>query len=150
MTDNQFQEQYNQYLQSQSQKTSNSSSSSPQPPSNPQLVPTSIGLYIVLTIITCGIFGWYWLFRMAEDLKILSGDEKATSGGMVVLFYIITFGIYGWYWLFKQGEWVDQVKYSQGYPSSNTGILYLVLAILGLAIISWALLQYEINRMIQN
>lgn len=105
----------------------------------------SIAVCIILSIITCGIYGLYWLFCLAEDMKILSGNPALPSGGKLILLTLITCGIYGWYWLFKCGEAVDIAKNANGIPSSNTNILYLVLAIIGLAIIDYALMQDTIN-----
>lgn len=107
----------------------------------------SIGLCIFLSIITCGIYGWYWLYTLTEDVNAISGDVTATSGGMVILFSIITCNIYQWYWLYKQGERIDNIKASRGMPSSNSGILYIILAIFGLSIVSWAIMQSEINKL---
>ena len=52
-----------------------------------------------------------------------------------------------WYWLYKQGDAIDQVKTSRGLPSGNSGILYLILAIFGLGIVSYALMQNELNQL---
>lgn len=52
-----------------------------------------------------------------------------------------------WYWLYKQGDAIDQVKASRGLPSGNSGILYLILAIFGLGIVSYALMQNELNQL---
>lgn len=107
----------------------------------------NIALYIILSFITCGIFGLYWLYTLTEDLKAISGDVNATSGGMVILLSIVTCNIYQLYWLFKQGDTIDKVKSSRGMPSSNSGILYLLLSFFGLSIVSYALMQNEINNL---
>ena len=64
----------------------------------------SVGLCIVLSIVTCGIYGLYWLYCMAEDANRLISRPNAASGGMVLLFSIITCGIYEYYWLYRSGE----------------------------------------------
>ncbi len=107
----------------------------------------NIALCIILSIITCGIYGLYWIYKLTEDVNTLKGDPNATSGGIVILLGIITCGIYMWYWLYKQGDNLDQIKASRGLPAGNSGILYLILAIVGLGIISYALLQNELNQL---
>ena len=102
---------------------------------------------IILSIITCGIYGLYWIYKLTEDVNTLKGDPNATSGGIVILLGIITCGIYMWYWLYKQGDNLDQIKASRGLPAGNSGILYLILAIVGLGIISYALMQNELNQL---
>ena len=56
-------------------------------------------------------------------------------------------GIYGLYWCYKAGDKLDRIKQQWGIPSSNTGILYLILSLLGLDIVVWALVQNEVNGM---
>ena len=107
----------------------------------------SIPMVILLSIVTCGIYGLYWIYKLTEDVNKLTGDPNATSGGMVILLSIITCNIYMWYWLYKQGDAIDQVKASRGLPSGNSGILYLILAIFGLGIVSYALMQNELNQL---
>lgn len=110
----------------------------------------SIGMCIVLSIITCGIYGLYWLVVLTDDTnRMLEDAQNETSGGMALLFTIITCNIYGLYWMYKQGEKIDRIKTARGIPSSNTGILYLILSFFGLSIISYALMQNELNNLAQ-
>ena len=110
----------------------------------------NIGLCIILSIITCGLYGLYWLYCMAEDLNRVSGRTDA-SGGVVILLSIITCSIYLWFWLYQAGEKINMGKAQKGIPGdSNNGILYLILAILGFSIISYALIQNELNKLAVN
>ena len=109
----------------------------------------NIGLCIVLSIITCGIYGIYWLISMVNELNALSGDENGTSGGVVFLLSIVTCSIYLLFWFYKAGEKINKAKAAKGLPTdSNSGILYLILAVFGLQIVSYALIQNEINSLI--
>lgn len=110
----------------------------------------SIALCIILTIVTCGIYGWYWLYCLANDVNAVSGRTNDTSGGMVVLFTIITCNIYHIYWMYKAGEKIDAARVSRGLPSQNNGLVYLLLSLFGLSVVSWALLQNELNQMATN
>ncbi|MBQ3133070.1 MAG: DUF4234 domain-containing protein [Clostridia bacterium] len=112
--------------------------------------PQNIALCIILSLVTCGIYMYYWIYRLTEDAKLLNNDPNATSGGMVVLLSLVTCGIYLWYWLYKQGDSIDQAKTARGFASSNTGVLYLILGLVGLSIVSIALMQNEINNMAQQ
>lgn len=62
--------------------------------------------YIILTIVTCGIYGFYFLYKMAEDTNIMcEGDGQRTSG--VIKFIVLTYitcGIYGIYWYYAVGN----------------------------------------------
>lgn len=107
----------------------------------------NIAVCIVLTLVTCGIYGIYWIVCLTNDVNTVSGDVNGTSGGMVVLLTIVTCGIYGIYWAYKQGEKLDFTKNNRGIPSSNSGILYLILQIFGFGIIAYALMQNELNKL---
>lgn len=111
------------------------------------IVNRSIAVCIILSLVTCGIYGIYWLVCLVNDLNTASGDTNATSGGMVFLLTLVTCGIYGLYWLYKAGTQVTviQQRYS-GRSDSSSGILYLILGILGFSIISYALIQSELNK----
>lgn len=105
----------------------------------------SVGLCIVLSIITCGIYGLYWLVCLNDDAITVTG-KPGTSGGMVLLLTIVTCGIYGIYWAYKIGEKLDQARAEHGAPTGSLAILYLVLNLFGLSIVTWALVQSEINK----
>ena len=45
----------------------------------------NIALCIVFTVLSCGLYGWYWLYCLAEDTNRLTGREGAMSGGLVLL-----------------------------------------------------------------
>lgn len=107
----------------------------------------NIAVCIVLTLVTCGIYGIYWIMCLTNDVNTVSGDVNGTSGGMVVLLTIVTCGIYGIYWAYKQGEKLDFTKNNRGIPSSNSGVLYLILQIFGFGIIAYALMQNELNKL---
>lgn len=107
----------------------------------------NIAVCIVLTLVTCGIYGIYWIVCLTNDVNTVSGDVNGTSGGMVVLLTIVTCGIYGIYWAYKQGEKIDFTKNNRGIPSSNSGVLYLILQIFGFGIIAYALMQNELNKL---
>jgi hypothetical protein len=107
----------------------------------------SIGLAIVLSLVTCGIYGIYWMYCLVTDLNTASGDTSDTSGGLVVLLGIVTCGIYLLYWYYKAGEKVNRIHQLDGRPlDTSVGILYLVLSLFGFSIVSMALIQSELNK----
>lgn len=71
------------------------------PPYGPD-VPTnkSLLVYIVLTIVTCGIYGLYFIYTMARDINIVcKGDGRETAGLLKFLvFSFLTCGMYGYMW----------------------------------------------------
>ncbi len=107
-----------------------------------------IALCVILTVVTCGIYGFYWFYCMVEDLNKVSNDPNATGGAMVILLTLITCGIYGLYWYYKAGTQLSAARQLRtGYPGENNGVLYLVLGLFGLGIVSECLIQNELNQL---
>ncbi|MDE7477706.1 MAG: DUF4234 domain-containing protein, partial [Lachnospiraceae bacterium] len=100
---------------------------------------------IILSIVTCGIYGLYWFVCLTNDTNTAAKTE-GTSGGMALLLSIITCNIYGLYWAYKQGEKIDIAKQNHGLSSSNSGVLYLILCLL-IPDVAWALMQNELNTL---
>lgn len=102
----------------------------------------NIALSVVLSIVTCGIYGLYWMIKMNDEVNGLVGDTGAPSGVMVVVLSLITCGIYNWFWLYKMGEKTDRIKCVNG----SSGILFLILGFFGLGIVAYCLIQDAINK----
>lgn len=100
----------------------------------------NIALAIVFSIITFGIYGIYWYASMQNSVKSKCG--LGYSGGVTVLFTILTFGLYGIYWYYAMGE-----RLQKSGASKNEGVLYVILAVVGLGIVSICLIQNEINKL---
>lgn len=108
----------------------------------------NIGICILLTLVTCGIYSYIWMYQMVEDLKTATGDANAPSGVMVVLLTLLTCGIYAWFWLYKAAELTNAAKEQRGMATDpNAGIIYILLAVFGLGIISDCLIQNELNKL---
>lgn len=107
----------------------------------------NIAVAIILSIVTCGIYGIYWLIKMADELNEASGHYDGTSGGMVFLLSLVTCGIYQLYWYYKAGEYANEAKARRNlYCDSSSGIIYLLLGLFGFGIVSYALIQNELNK----
>lgn len=105
----------------------------------------NIAMCIILSLVTCGIYGLYWFVCLTEDTNAAT-NEEGTSGVMALVFTLITCGIYGLYWAYKCGEKLDKAKTDRGMSASNGGVLYLILYIFG-GIIAYALIQNELNKL---
>lgn len=110
----------------------------------------SVGIAILLSIITCGIYGIYWLIMLNDETNYVSGRQQdGTSGGVVFLLTLVTCGIYGYYWCYKHGEKLNEAKMQRGIMvDTSASVIYLVLSIFGLSIVAYALMQSELNKML--
>lgn len=110
----------------------------------------SIPVQIVLTIVTCGFYGIYWLYCIIRDINVISGDPDSMSPAMVLLLSFVTCGIYFLYWVYKVGIMLDQKDAAIGKLSDNRPLIYLLLSIFGLSIVTMSLLQDTINQYADN
>lgn len=113
--------------------------------SMPLISKRDIVVAIILTFITCGIYGIYWFIVMTDDVNSLS-DEKMASGGTAFLYSILTCGIYTFYWNYKVGQKMGEVGKKYNKPINDNSVLYLVLSIFGLGLVNYCLIQSDLNR----
>lgn len=105
-----------------------------------------VAVAVILSIVTCGIYGLIWFFNLVTDLNTAAQESDDMTPGIVLLLSIVTCGIYGMIWLYKAGEKVDRIKQWNGEAPSNSALIYLLLSVFGLAIVSYALIQSELNK----
>lgn len=109
------------------------------------VTPRSIPVAIILSIVTCGIYFLYWMYMINNEVNDLAQDPTAPGGGMVILLAIVTCGIYTWYWYYKMGEKCDYITQT----NSSSSVIFLILGIFGLGIVSVALMQDAVNKVLQ-
>ena len=110
----------------------------------------NIATCVILTFVTCGFYGIYWLYCMISDINTISEDPDSMSPIIVILLSIVTCGIYSVYWFYKAGALLDQKAIEFGRISENRSSLYLSLIIMGyflplLIMVVYILLQNSIN-----
>ena len=103
---------------------------------------------ILLSIVTCGIYGIIWLVNMINDMNAVCQDEKSSqSAGTVVLLIIITCGIYGIIYFYQAGSRMAAAGKKYGVEIADNSTLYLVLSIVGLQIVTYCLIQSDLNKL---
>lgn len=106
----------------------------------------NIGLSIVLSIVTCGIYGIYWFITLNDEVKQKSKDETLASGGLAFVLTLVTCGIYGYYWAYRMGKATLAARKEAGMDEgSDNSVLYIILQFFGLAIVNYALIQNDMN-----
>ena len=104
------------------------------------------GMAILLSIVTCGIYGLIWFFNLVADLNTADPGPNDKDPGVVLLLSIITCGIYSWIWLYNAGQKVDNIRQRNGEAPSGSSTTYLLLSIFGLGIVVYYLIQTELNK----
>ena len=93
----------------------------------------SLSMYIVLTLVTFGIYGFYFFHQMAHDVNVACQDDgEETPGlGMYMFLSIITCGIYQFVWLYQVGNRLAANAYKYGLSFPEDGGLILIWSTLG-------------------
>lgn len=106
----------------------------------------SIITAILLSLVTCGIYGIYWFICMTDESNNLVVQNKAASGGTAFLYTILTCGIYTLYWNYKMGKKMHEAGVRYGRQVDDNSVLYLILSILGLGIVNYIMIQNDLNK----
>ena len=102
---------------------------------------------IILTIVTCGIYGIIWFINMVNDVNTVTQDEQSNqSGGTVFLLSLITCGIYGIIWFYQAGKRMETAGQKYGLQIADNSVIYIVLQLVGLGIVGYYLLQTDLNK----
>ena len=107
-----------------------------------------VPMAIILSLVTCGIYLIYWEYKLLDDLYRSNGIPS--NAGMDILLSIITCGIYGLYSLYKAGKLETSAMDRYNLPPKDEATLYLILGVFGLAIVSFAILQSNLNNILAN
>ena len=110
----------------------------------PGIAPKNIGISILLSFVTCGIYCIYWAYCLVRDLKIVVGEGDKDLVVELLLFAFVPF--YDLYWFYTRDQKLVEAGKSYGVPVSDNALLYLLLAVFGFGIVSYALLQSDLNK----
>ena len=109
----------------------------------------SIIAVILLTIITCGLYSFYWTVVTQDELNYYT-KENETSGILVLLFSIITCGIYLFFWYYKISKRIYVTQIEKGFMGGDNSVLNVLLAIFGLYIVSNCIIQNDLNKLYET
>ena len=106
---------------------------------------------ILLSMITCGIYGYYFIYTLARDVNTACAEDgEETAGlGLYILLSIITCGFYNIYWIYKLGNRLADNAPRYGMTFQETGTTVLLWKILG-ALICWVGTYYGDYIIIKN
>lgn len=110
-----------------------------------------IALCILLSLVTCGIYGIIWFISITDDtVRLNGGKEYNTSGVTAFLLTIVTCGIYGYYWAYQMGKSITKAGELRNTQINDNSVLYIVLQIIGLGIVNYCLIQNDLNKLINE
>lgn len=101
-------------------------------------------LVLGLSLLTCGIYGFVWLWQVETEIKQELGREDMNPLLDLVL-AIVTFGLWGVYLAYRLPQDIAQVQRRRGATVTDMSIPSLLLAVTGFWFVSVALCQHELN-----
>ena len=93
----------------------------------------SLVMYILLTIVTCGLYGYYFIYKMAEDVNEVCKADGKKTGGLIayILLSFVTCGLYSLYWMYSIGNRLQANAPTYGIQVQESGTTILVWYLVG-------------------
>ena len=100
----------------------------------------NIVVCILLSLVTCGIYGIYWAIMLAREA--VSVKDPADSGllEIVLMLFLPFIGLF-----LAEKKFADGCT-ARGIPHSDNSVLYLILGLVGLGIVGFCMLQNDLNK----
>lgn len=105
-------------------------------------------LSIVLTFVTLGIYGIFWMANLSNDISDYLNEEN--EGWKEVFFSIITCGIYALYWNYKKGKQIADAQEKAGIRATDNSLIYLLIGFVGFGFIPMWVIQADMNTIIDK
>ncbi|MBW1763587.1 MAG: DUF4234 domain-containing protein [Deltaproteobacteria bacterium] len=107
----------------------------------------NIPLYLLLTIVTLGIFNLYWNYRQMKACNDML-KRDAFIFWLWFLLCLLTFGLWHIYYQYKMGSAIVEIQEIKNIRTfDNLPLLSTLLTIFGLTIITDCIHQNEINKL---
>lgn len=103
----------------------------------------SIGTLIILSIVTFGIYGMVWNYRMIRNMRIMARKDPACTGEFLLFTFVPFYSIF---WYVTNGKAFQQSAHTRGFIVEDRSMVYLVLALLNLSIVNICLIQNDVNK----
>jgi len=108
----------------------------------------NIPVYLLLTLLTCGLFNLYWNYKQMEACNYLL-KRKEFEYANWLLFSILTCGIYHVFYQYKMGSAIVEIqRNTNNSVFDSLPIVSLLTTIFGLSIVVDCIHQNEINKLV--
>lgn len=108
----------------------------------------SIPVSILLTFVTCGLYSFYWIYCILDDMY--NELEVKNNAVLDVLLIPFTCGIYTIYLSYKFGTMLSELRKKYNMSDQDNSILFTILTIFGQLIITLAIVQDSLNTISKN
>ena len=111
--------------------------------------------YVILSIVTCGIYHWIFMHGFIKDMNIIGdGDGEETADlAKLILLSIVTCGIYSWIFYYKLGNRMYNNGSRYNVTINENGTTILLWMILGSWLcgigfyVAWYILINNMNKL---
>lgn len=101
----------------------------------------NIVVSLILTVVTCGLYGIYWVICMGREAVSVKDPQDSGILEIVLMLFLAFVGFYMAEKKFAEG------CAERGIEHKDNSILYLVLGLLGLWIVDACLMQNDLNKL---
>ena len=99
---------------------------------------------VILSIITCGIYGIYWVICLAREAVSVKDPEDSGILEIVLMLFLPFLGF------FLAEKKLAEGCQAKGIAHSDNSILYLILGLVGLGIVNYCMMQDDLNKIAAN
>ena len=108
----------------------------------------NIPLYLIFTILTCGLFNLYWNYKQMEACNHLL-NRKEFKFALWLLLTILTCGLYHIFYQYKMGAAIVEIQRNRARDVfESLPVLSCLVTVFGLSIVVDCIHQHEINKII--
>ena len=107
----------------------------------------SVAAVVILTIITFGIYGCYWVYVTCEALQKESDNGCTFPPVFHLLFYIFISAAGGALLGYDGNLAINKIKSRRGMKNTDNMLLWIILGAV-INVVLFALIQYEINQIL--
>ena len=104
----------------------------------------NVAVCIILAFVTCSIYMWFWMYNMIKKIRMLANDTSDMVGEYLLLMLVPYYNVY---WVYTRGKKISEEAARRGIQITDNSVLYLILNLLGLQIVSYAMMQNDLNKL---
>lgn len=110
----------------------------------------NIPLYLILSLLTCGLWYLYWLYQQMEILEELDKDSSYSFLFFVVL-SLVTCGLYTVYYYYKVSTAIVKIQRERNkFVESNLPVISIILVVFGLGFVTTCIHQSKLNDILRK
>ncbi len=100
----------------------------------------NIVVSIILSLVTCGIYGIYWTVMLAREAVSVKDENDSGILEIVLMLFLPFIGF------FLAEKKLAEGCAAKGIAHKDNSVLYLILGLIGLSIVNFCLLQNDLNK----